>query len=310
MLANSTVDPTKVNVADLFTMLDMLTMYKGILLNGRGDVSTFNHSIKHEVKPKPLWNVTFQKPQPGKACKKYLLRVINTSFDTTFVFSIDNHLLQVVSSDFVPITPYRNTSILVGIGQRYNVIVEANPLSTESPLDPYGNYWIRTQIATCFRGSNQGDPGYDQIAILRYDEHSHHEPATKKWNDISLACSDETYTSLHPIVPWTVEAPANGNLNSHAPKFGQDFAVALSRTSTPKDYPVALFTIDDTGKKIPMRVNYSDPIFLHLDPKDPVQQNPPDLWRVVPENYTNSEWVSFLTNCAFTQTFARPGNKS
>jgi FtsP/CotA-like multicopper oxidase with cupredoxin domain len=49
--------------------------------------------------------------------KKYILRVINTSVDTTFVFSIDNHKFEVMSSDFVPIQPYNVTHVLIGIGK-------------------------------------------------------------------------------------------------------------------------------------------------------------------------------------------------
>lgn len=52
--------------------------------------------------------------------------MINTSFDTTFKCSTDNHMLQIVSTDFVPIHPYYNTFVLLGIGQFYNVIMEVN----------------------------------------------------------------------------------------------------------------------------------------------------------------------------------------
>jgi len=52
---------------------------------------------------------------------------------------------------------------------------------------------------------------------------------------------------------------------------------------------MAGFTLDNTGKAAPMRVDYSDPIFLNLDPK---REKPwPELWRVVPENYTNNDWI-------------------
>lgn len=85
----------------------------------------------------------------------------------------------------------------MGIGQRYNVIVEANPLDEQHPLDPDGNYWIRTQIASCFN-NDEGDLGYDQTGILRYDKSSTKDPTTHKWHDVSIVCSDETYTSLHP----------------------------------------------------------------------------------------------------------------
>ena len=49
--------------------------------------------------------------------KRYLLRLINTSLATTFVFSIDGHNLTVVGADFVPIKTYNINSVLVTIGQ-------------------------------------------------------------------------------------------------------------------------------------------------------------------------------------------------
>ena len=49
--------------------------------------------------------------------KKYILRVINTSVDTTWIFSIDNHNFTVMSTDFVPIHPYEVDHIVLGIGK-------------------------------------------------------------------------------------------------------------------------------------------------------------------------------------------------
>ena len=76
--------------------------------------------------PKPKHNITFTEVQyilsllwcllSDYQGKKYLLRLINTSVDTTFIFSIDNHTMQVVGSDFVPIHPYMKNHVLVGIG--------------------------------------------------------------------------------------------------------------------------------------------------------------------------------------------------
>ena len=54
---------------------------------------------------------------PKRQGKKYLLRLINTSVDSTWIFSIDNHLMQVVGADFVPIEPYKKNHLLVGIGE-------------------------------------------------------------------------------------------------------------------------------------------------------------------------------------------------
>jgi FtsP/CotA-like multicopper oxidase with cupredoxin domain len=51
---------------------------------------------------RPVWTV--------KRGKKYLFRFINTS--------VDNHIMTVVQTDFVPIKPYNTTSISIGIGKR------------------------------------------------------------------------------------------------------------------------------------------------------------------------------------------------
>jgi FtsP/CotA-like multicopper oxidase with cupredoxin domain len=44
------------------------------------------------------------------------MRLVNTSADMQFLFSIDNHMLEVIQTDFVPIEPYMAESISIGIG--------------------------------------------------------------------------------------------------------------------------------------------------------------------------------------------------
>src|SRR5262249_7747493 len=82
-------------------------------------------------------------------------------------------------------------------GQRYHVIVESSP----SPSTPDGNYWIRTVPAvgcTSFKQNYTTTTG-----IVRYDPLSESDP-TSKQNQFDIKCSDETYSSLKPVVPWTV----------------------------------------------------------------------------------------------------------
>lgn len=57
---------------------------------------------------------------------KYRIRLVNTAVDGHFQFSIDGHSFQVIANDLVPIVPYTTDSILVSIGQRYDIVVEAN----------------------------------------------------------------------------------------------------------------------------------------------------------------------------------------
>jgi len=49
--------------------------------------------------------------------KRYLLKLVTTSAEAHFIFSIDHHDLQVVAADFVPIKPYMTDSVFVGIGE-------------------------------------------------------------------------------------------------------------------------------------------------------------------------------------------------
>src|SRR5437764_11945183 len=79
-------------------------------------------------------------------CLTYLIRLSNTAFQEGFVFSIDNHVLQIVEADFVPVQPFTTHSVLVAIGQRYNVIVEAKPQTSPSrgnPIPSDRNFWLR-----------------------------------------------------------------------------------------------------------------------------------------------------------------------
>ena len=80
---------------------------RSILLNGTGQyVPTIaEYDAGLVVKQVPKFTTIFQRG------KRYLLRLINTSADATFIFSIDHHMIQVVGADFVPISPYATESV-------------------------------------------------------------------------------------------------------------------------------------------------------------------------------------------------------
>lgn len=173
-----------------------------ILLNGRGKWLCDGPSKPPCGTPPTPYNTTFTKN------KRYLMRIINTSVDTTFVFSIDNHNVTVVGSDFVPIHPYSNTSLLVGIGQRYHVIVEANPIDHGDGIPKDQNFWVRANPADGCSNFKDDSMLSTEVGIVRYDEKSTALP-TSKSTTFSLKCSDETYTSLKPIIEWQVGRAVN-----------------------------------------------------------------------------------------------------
>ena len=270
------------------------TRIRSILLNGTGDVTQFGDPPQKNTSkiPEPYTLVFGGKTGPRP--KRYLLRLINTSIGSTFIFSIDNHLLSIVSADFVPIYPYLNTSVLIGIGQRYNVIVEADPRanSTTQPVNSDQNYWIRTWVAdNCGPGvGGTKSKFYMQTGILRYNSSSTSKPQSNPWNDISKACSDETYTSLRPVLPWVVGDPINNvTIGAHL----QHVAVVAGSSESFPTFPQARLAFRNvTGGGLaftPLQVNFSNPMFLNFDNSQP--WNP--LWEVFPEGRSGQiDWVS------------------
>lgn len=231
--------------------------------------------------PQP-YSITFDNTTTQGRPKRYLLRLINTSFASSFVFSIDNHLLQVVGADFVPIHSYNTTSVLVAVGQRYHVIVEAKPQYNGTKLPDDGNYWIRTAEAKCAFFSVGRDPGYDQAGILRYNPQSTAFPETKNWTNIDTTCTDEDYANLVPVVPWNVSAPVNNGGK------GESLFVTHPK-DPPAIFPLASWSLGGDGKDfVPLEIDYGNPTFLNLNYSGKWNPN----WVVYPENYTNTSWVS------------------
>ncbi|KAF2706997.1 multicopper oxidase [Pleomassaria siparia CBS 279.74] len=126
-----------------------------------------------------------------KKGKKYRLRLINTSADNNIWVSLDNHPFQVITSDLVPIKPFVTNWVLLAIGQRYDVIINAN--QTE------GNYWFRANVATACASANN----FYGRSIFTYDSTSvtPGAPSTDPAADPPIAmpggCAD-----MSPLVPW------------------------------------------------------------------------------------------------------------
>ena len=72
--------------------------------------------------------------------QKHLVRIINPSVQNSYTLSLVGHSFQIIATDMVPITPVTVTSLYVGIGQRYDVIINAN--------QPVGNYWLNASFSS------------------------------------------------------------------------------------------------------------------------------------------------------------------
>jgi hypothetical protein len=214
---------------------------------------------------------------------KYLLRVINVAYDSTFLFTIDNHNFTVISADFVPIVPYNASSIAVGIGQRYNIVVEAKPFKSNAT-----DFWIRTYILhgapnnpnNCHTSSPPNTTEYMKTGIIRYDESSRADPTTDPWGGLDIeTCRDEP-----PFAPF-VEWKPKPRVNPKEPIRNIRFGPAADPTVNPGRIS---FVPSDEKTYVPLRIDWQNITFLNL--------NNPDGWNdsfvVLPEQHIQTEWVS------------------
>lgn len=126
--------------------------------------------------------------------KKYRLRLLNVAEEDWVQFSIDNHTLTVIAMDFVPIVPYQTKSIFIDMGQRYDVIVEANA--------PPADYWLRSGFQPLCIPNGAG--ANNITAIVRYDKSSTANPTSASVDGAIIAwdlCVDEQPSNLEPWVP-------------------------------------------------------------------------------------------------------------
>ncbi|KAK6392808.1 hypothetical protein LTR65_002889 [Meristemomyces frigidus] len=131
----------------------------------------------------------------------YLLRVVNVGVDTHFTFTIDNHTLQVIATDFVPIVPYTTDSVSIGMGQRYDIIVTADQAAVAS------DFWLRAVPDTFC--SNNGAPD-DIKGIVHYGD-SDSEPTTSAWAITEIDCTGEPRASVVPYL--SLDASAAGDVS-------------------------------------------------------------------------------------------------
>lgn len=237
------------------------------------------------------YNITFSSTPIKGRRKRYLLRLINTSFESTFIFAIDNHELQVVSTDFVAIKPYSTRSVTIGIGQRYNVIVNAQPIDeTGKPIlgIEKNGFWMRTWWPKCFRFPQPTGQFYEQSGILLYDNFNTAPkpgPPPAGWSVDTTVCTDEPYEKLTPRFSWQVPRP---NITELTGRLADNFTVNIAPDNT-YYFPLSLFSMG--GDKFnPFYIDYGNPIFLNLQ----YGGEWPPRWVVYREPHPGlgQEWVS------------------
>ncbi|KAF7923683.1 uncharacterized protein EAE98_007501 [Botrytis deweyae] len=148
-----------------------------------------------------------------KSDTRYRIRLMNTTADTHFKFSIDSHTIKVIAADFVPIVPYISDTIAISMGQRYDIIVTAN-----AAVD---NYWMRAVAQTVCSENVNAD---DIYGIIRYNSTSTDDLTSVRWANALTdeLCEDELRGSLVPYVPIVA---------SNSPAEEDEFSVITNKTN-------------------------------------------------------------------------------
>jgi len=139
--------------------------------------------------------------------KRHRLRLINTAMDTMYKVTLDQHVMTVIAADFVPIQPFKTKVLPIAIGQRYDVIIEADQTDKT-------DFFLRAiSQDKCGGGNEQRN---DIRAIVRYDTTSRREPASTiepGLDDAELEdCLDVPMASLVPVLKLDVPTSAGSGL--------------------------------------------------------------------------------------------------
>ena len=132
---------------------------------------------------------------------RYLLRLINPSVDNAIRVKLDGHPFEIVTSDLVPIYPITTDWLLLGIGQRYNVIIEAN--------QTVDNYWFRAVAETACNSTNANTDGFS--AIFRYSGAPSTNPANTTATARPVDCNEPS-----PLVPYFPNTIPSANFTTQA----------------------------------------------------------------------------------------------
>lgn len=143
------------------------------------------------------------------AGESYRIRLVNGAIDSMFKFMIDNHTMTVIAADLVPIVPYDTTVLSIGMGQRYDIVVNASESS--------GDFWMRAIPQT---SCSENDSADNIKGIIRYDSSSTDDPTTSAYT-YTDSCDDEDMANL---VPYLAVVADEGSL-------AEDSAVTVGKNS-------------------------------------------------------------------------------
>ena len=123
--------------------------------------------------------------------KRHRLRLVNPSVDTSFTVSIVGHQMTVIAADFVPVHSFTTQTLFLGIGQRYDVTIDAS--------QAVGNYWINATLGPGPCGTSRNP---FPAAILSYQGAPNTLPTNRGTPPPNARCEDQH--GLVPVIPRNI----------------------------------------------------------------------------------------------------------
>lgn len=128
-----------------------------------------------------------------------------TGVEHNIVVSIVKHDMTVIGTDFVPVNSFTTNSLFIGVGQRYDVTIDAS--------QTIGNYWFNVTLGTSQGGGFCGtSENLFPAAIVQYDGAADDIPTKKGTAPSDHNCLDslDFVPVVSRIVP-TSFTPSSGN---------------------------------------------------------------------------------------------------
>ncbi|RIB07824.1 Multicopper oxidase [Gigaspora rosea] len=123
--------------------------------------------------------------------KRYRIRIINTSAFAEFIFSIDEHPMDVIEVEGMITKRHTIHRLPINIAQRYSVIVTAN--------QTIGKYWMRSEMETACLAAQSDHLNPLVKAIVEYEGYDNDgDPKSVAWAETPENCVDLDSSNLKP----------------------------------------------------------------------------------------------------------------
>ncbi|KAI1392521.1 putative multicopper oxidase [Hypoxylon trugodes] len=162
------------------------------------------------------------------------LRFINAGAEGTQRITIDGHNMTVIANDFVSVEPYETQMVVLGVGQRVDVVVHAH-------AEPGSAFWLRSNITSC----NKSKQPLALAAIYYEGADNNTMPTSTPWPIASPDnCETDDTDLAEPLYPMKLPEPS----------WTQHMDISAYRNSSGN------FLWEFGG--VAARVDYNDPVLL------------------------------------------------